>query len=171
MGTLLVVASAAGWAAGSFLVRLRGKSSDHLTAAAYQMLIGGIALAMVGLLLGESNRLGRESFTETAIFAFFYLLIVGSLIGFVSLNWLLGHVSAALAGTYSYVNPMVAILVGWQFGNEELSKWVIAGMLVIFAGVALVRFGGIRPRELHPRHATIPGREEGSGLAPASVRA
>ena len=67
--------------------------------------------------------------------------VVGSLLAFVTFNWLLGHVSAALVGTYAYVNPMVALVVGWLLGGEELHGWTIGGMLVILTGVTLVRSG------------------------------
>jgi hypothetical protein len=70
------------------------------------------------------------------------LLVFGSLVGFVAFHWLLGHVSATLVGTYAYVNPAVAILVGWLVGGEELTGWILGGMIVILVGVALVRSAG-----------------------------
>ena len=79
-----------------------------------------------------------------AIFAFLYLLIVGSLTGFVAFNFLLGHVSAAKVGTYAYVNPVIAVLVGAAAG-EELNGWLAAGICVILLGVFLVRGGERRP--------------------------
>jgi drug/metabolite transporter (DMT)-like permease len=84
------------------------------------------------------------------VFSFFYLLIVGSLTGFVAYMWLLGHVPVALAGTYAYVNPMVALIVGWALANEALTTSVVAGMLVILLGVALVRASSLRQREAVP---------------------
>jgi drug/metabolite transporter (DMT)-like permease len=108
------------------------------------MLLGGGGLTLIGLVTGEPAQLTPERFTPAAVFAFFYLLVVGSLLGFVAFNWLLVHVSAPLVGTYAYVNPVVAILVGWLVGGEEISAWTLGGMLVILAGVALVR-GSAQP--------------------------
>jgi drug/metabolite transporter (DMT)-like permease len=119
------------------------------------MILGGGSLALVGLAVGEGGQLTREHFTAGAAFAFFYLLIVGSLVGFVAFNWLLGQVSAAQAGTYAYVNPLVAVLVGLLDG-EELTGWIVGGIAIILAGVALVR-GGHRGRSL-PRPEAL-GRE------------
>jgi drug/metabolite transporter (DMT)-like permease len=148
-GPLLVLGSALAWAVGSFVLRRhRRDTSSHLLTAAYQLLIGGGTLTIVGLALGETRELSAASFTPSAVFAFFYLLVFGSLVGFVAYNWLLGHVSGAMVGTYAYVNPVVAILVGWQLGKEELSPWILGGMAVILAGVALVRVGGVHPAEL-----------------------
>jgi drug/metabolite transporter (DMT)-like permease len=151
VGLLLVLGSAGSWALGSLLLRHRPSGAPHLTAAAYQMVLGGGALALVGLAVGEAGELTPDHFTAGAAFAFFYLLVVGSLVGFVAYNWLLGHVPAAQAGTYAYVNPVVAILVGWLWGEEELTGWIVGGMVVILAGVALIRTGGRRP--------PLPGRQ------------
>jgi drug/metabolite transporter (DMT)-like permease len=111
-------------------------------------MIGGGALTLIGLVLGETRELSAASFTTPAVFSFFYLLVVGSLVGYVAYHWLLGHVSGAMVGTYAYVNPLVAILVGWQLGKEELSPWILASMAIILAGVALVRVGGARSAEI-----------------------
>jgi drug/metabolite transporter (DMT)-like permease len=144
-GPLLVLGSAFSWAVGSFVLRRRRRdASSHLLTAAYQLMIGGGTLTVVGLLSGETRELSAASFTTPAISAFIYLLVVGSLVGYVAYNWLLGHVSGAMVGTYAYVNPVVAILVGWQLGKEELSPWILGGMAIILAGVALVRMGGVR---------------------------
>jgi drug/metabolite transporter (DMT)-like permease len=96
--------------------------------------------------LGETRQLTPDHFTAGAAFAFFYLLIVSSLVGFVAFNWLLGHVSAPQVGTYAYVNPVVAVLVGTLLDDEELTGWILGGILVILGGVALVRNSGRRAK-------------------------
>jgi drug/metabolite transporter (DMT)-like permease len=156
LGFLLVLGSAGSWSVGALLLRYRRSRVSHLTAAAYQMAIGGGALALIGLAIGETRELTPEHLTPGAVFAFFYLLIVGSLVGFVAFNWLLGHVSAAQAGTYAYINPLVAILVGWLFGNEEISGWIIGGMAVILAGVGLVRSGGQHRKRVQSGLEVVP---------------
>jgi drug/metabolite transporter (DMT)-like permease len=108
------------------------------------MLVGGSSLVLIGLLLGEHEELDRSRFTPEGIYAFFHLLVFGSLIGFVAYVWLLGRVSAALAGTYAYVNPLLAILVGRFLNREPIDGWIVGGMMVILTGVALVRGGGVR---------------------------
>lgn len=142
-GPPLVLCSAFCWAVGSFLLRRQRRRSSHLATAAYQMILGGAGQLVIGLLAGEAGELSRGSFTPGAVYAFFHLLIFGSLIGFVAYTWLLGHVSATQAGTYAYVNPMIAILVGWQLGGEPITAWMLGGMALILSGVALVRTGGV----------------------------
>jgi drug/metabolite transporter (DMT)-like permease len=143
LGPLLVLGSACCWSFGSVMMRHLRLSGSHLTAAAYQMVIGGGCLALLGLACGELHDLPAE-ITPGALGSFFYLLVVGSLVGFVAYNWLLGHVSAAQVGTYAYVNPAVAVLVAWAAG-EEMTPWLLGGIAIILAGVALVRAAGVRP--------------------------
>jgi drug/metabolite transporter (DMT)-like permease len=154
-GALLVLGSAFSWAIGSFIVRQRRSKVAHLTGAAYQMFIGGSSLFLIGLLIGEGTQFSWEQCTWAGVYSFFHLLIVGSLIGFVAYNWLLSHVSTALAGTYAYVNPVVAILAGWLLNNEAITSWIVGGMAVILAGVALVRGGS--PRSQKPKEQAFVG--------------
>ncbi|MBY0526049.1 MAG: EamA family transporter [Gemmataceae bacterium] len=141
-GALLVLGSACAWALGSFLLRRQRARSAHLTTAAYQMIVGGLGQTLIGVAAGEPAQLTADRFTLPAVYAFFHLLVVGSLVGFVAYTWLLGHVTVTQAGTYAYVNPIVAILVGWLLGGETISGWIVGGMACILAGVALVRGGG-----------------------------
>ena len=91
--------------------------------------------------MGEGRDLTPGCLTPGAIASFFYLLVVGSFVGFIAFNWLLGHASVALTGTYAYVNPVIALLVGWLVANETPTNAVVAGVAVILVGVALVRLG------------------------------
>lgn len=153
-GPFLILGSAFAWAFGSLLMRHHRRSGSHLASAAYQMAVGGGCLALAGLACGEGAALTREHFSAGPLACFLYTLVVGSLVGFVAYHWLLGHVPAPQAGTYAYVNPLVAVLLGWIAGDEALTIGLVGGMAVILAGVALVRTGGVRP----PRPAE--GRRE-----------
>jgi drug/metabolite transporter (DMT)-like permease len=161
LSPLLVLASAASWSLGSVLLRYRRGGSSHLTVAAYQMVFGGGGLTLVGLAIGEVRELTPDRLTLGGIATFVYLLIVGSLVGFVAFNYLLGHVSAARVGTYAYVNPLIAILVGWQLGGEHLTGWILGGMVVILVGVALVRGGGQKTRRLAPSPQPLASPDHG----------
>lgn len=176
VGPPLVLGSAMCWAVGSFLLRRQRGRSDHLVAASWQMIAGGAGQVLIGLALGEVTALTADSFTPGAVYAFFHLLIFGSLVGFVSYTWLLGHVSTTQAGTYAYVNPVIAILVGWLLGGEDLSGWLVGGMALILAGVALVRTGGVvqphaqksDPVEAEPA-TPQPGARALGGIGPSLV--
>ncbi len=135
--SLIVLASAAAWALGSLLSRHLPTQLPHLTSAGYQMALGGFIQSAIGSAMGDWPEL-IDNTTGRSIAAFTYLLIVGSLTGFIAFNWLLGHISAAKVGTYAYVNPVIAVLIGF-FTGEPLNWEVFAGFAVILAGVYLVR--------------------------------
>jgi drug/metabolite transporter (DMT)-like permease len=140
---LLILGSAAAWALGSLTLRHAPIPLPHLTSAGYQMFLGGGSQVLLGLALGEADRLPATP-SSSAIGIFVYLLVVGSLLGFVAYNWLLGHVPAAKVGTYAYVNPAIALLLGWLTG-EAITPAILAGIAVILAGVYLVRETRLAP--------------------------
>jgi drug/metabolite transporter (DMT)-like permease len=152
VGPLLMLASSFTWALGTVFARRKRPSCSLLAAAAHQMLLGGAALVLVGLLCGEGARLTSEVFTARAVGSYLYLLVVGSLIGFTAFTWLLGHVRSSLVGTYAYVNPCVAVMVGWLIAGEDLTLEMLGGVATILLGVALVRSAGARalPTESQP---------------------
>lgn len=133
---LFILASAAAWAMGSLVSRHMALKIPHLTSAGFQMIFGGLSQVALGTTLGEWQQV--PDLTGRAVAAFCYVLVFGSLMGFVAFNWLLGHVSVAKVGTYAYVNPIVAVFVGWCFG-EKLDGYIFAGIAVILFGVYLVR--------------------------------
>jgi drug/metabolite transporter (DMT)-like permease len=145
---LLVIGSAMAWAIGSVLAR-RLQQRSSLVLAAYQMFFGGAGLTLLGLAIGEWSEVQAEDFTPRVVYAFCHLLVVGSLMGFVAYSWLLARVPASQVGTYAYVNPVVAILVGWLLAGEEVGPAILAGVAVILTGVALVRGGGVVAEPSH----------------------
>jgi len=136
-GVLLVLGSAFAWAVGTLVLRHRRPSSSAVVGAAHQMLLGGFCMLVVGMLLGEMDQFAAHQLTTPAVLAFLYLLIFHSLVAFVSINWLLGHVSPALVTTYDYVTPVMAVLAGWLLLDEPLAFNSVAGMVLILAGVGV----------------------------------
>jgi drug/metabolite transporter (DMT)-like permease len=135
-GVLLVFGSAFSWAVGSLILRHR-RPSSHVVGAAHQMLLGGFAMLVAGILLGEVQEFHVGELQPQALLAFAYLLIFHSLVAFVAINWLLGHVSPALVTTYDYVTPIMAVLAGWLLLDEPLTVNKVIGLTIILAGVAL----------------------------------
>jgi drug/metabolite transporter (DMT)-like permease len=141
MGFLLASASAVVWSLGTLLSKyLRPRCSVWL-AASYQMLLGGTAMIITGAILGEPQRLTAGSFTWSALLAFLYLLIIGSLIGFVIYQFLLTHVSLALAGTYAYVTPIISLVVGAALAHEEVPLAAVLALMLTLVGVYLIKQG------------------------------
>lgn len=136
-GPLFMMCSTLSWAVGIVLLRQAPTQCDHLVSSGYQMAVGGGVLTLWGVFVGEPAQLPKEA-TLGAATTFVYLLVIGSLLGFIAFNFLLRHVSAALVGTHAYVNPIIAILIGWCVG-EEMTRWVVGGIIAVLLGVYLVR--------------------------------
>jgi len=137
VGPLLVLASALSWAVGAIILRHHRPCPSNLLATAYQMTLGGIVMVLLGLALGEGPQFRPAELTRDALFAFLFLLLVHSLIGFSALNWLLQHVPASLATTKFYVSPAIAVLAGFLVAGDHITPGMIGAMALILGGVAL----------------------------------
>jgi drug/metabolite transporter (DMT)-like permease len=135
LGALVIVFGAFTWAAGSLWSRKLPLPKDTLLAAAMGMLAGGTLLFLTAGLTGELNDL---SFTPQALGATAYMVVVGSLIGFSAYVWLLKNAPASTVSTYAYVNPVVALFLGWAFNDEVISVQTLVAAAAIVAGVALM---------------------------------
>ena len=140
-----VVFTSLGWAAGSLYSRTAPQPAEPLLGAAMQMLAGGALLALVGAASGELGDVRSPSLASVGAIA--YLVVAGSLIGFTAYTWLLRNARTSLVGTYAFVNPVVAVLLGWAFNGEALTLRTLVAGAVIVAGVALIVLAPQRHRE------------------------
>ena len=137
-GMMLVVIASISWAAGSLYSRTATRPADPLMSTALQMLCGGALQLLAGTLAGEWSALHLDKVSGTSVAALVYLILFGSLLGFTAYAWLLQTVSATMAATYAYVNPVVAMLLGWLFAGEELSLNTLIGAAIIVVSVVLI---------------------------------
>ena len=134
--SVLVALAPVGFALGSLLVRARGKGGSALAVAAPQMIAGGAAMLGTSLVLGERFP-GFASLPLGAAAAWLYLVVAGSLVGFTAYAWLLRHARPAVAMSYAYVNPIVAVLLGAALGGEHLGPSTVVAAALIASGVML----------------------------------
>jgi drug/metabolite transporter (DMT)-like permease len=106
--------------------------------AAVQMLIAGIAQSLVGLLLGEASQV---SFHPEGIGALFYLVFAGSILGYGSYIYAIEHLQLSFVATYAYINPVIALFLGWLVLNETMNLSIIIAAAIIIGGVIIVRQG------------------------------
>ncbi|HEY0335129.1 MAG TPA: drug/metabolite exporter YedA [Stenotrophomonas sp.] len=139
-GLILLLVAPLGWAFGSIWSRGRDLPSPFMTAAA-QMMCGGVLIFVTGLLMGERPHSLPSS---QGLWAVAYLCVFGSIVAFTSYVWLLQHVRPALAGSYAYVNPVIAVALGAWLGHEHFSLHELAAMAVILAGVVVVTLARAR---------------------------
>jgi drug/metabolite transporter (DMT)-like permease len=136
--SLMVVLAAVLWASGSFIASRVDRPQDLLTTTAWQMLIGGAAMVVVGLAVGEAGELHFADISLDSAAAFVFLVFIGSIAAFTAYNWLLRHVALSTVATYAFVNPVIAVFLGWLILSEEITAFVVAGTAVIVASVAFV---------------------------------
>jgi drug/metabolite transporter (DMT)-like permease len=141
LGAGIVTVGAMAWAFGSIWSRSAVLPKNPLVATGMEMMWGGVWLLLAGTLRGELATLDPSGFTTASVLAYFYLVVFGSLIGFTAYIWLLGVSTPARVSTYAYVNPVVAVLLGWALLDEPLSGRVLAAAAVIVAAVAVITLG------------------------------
>jgi drug/metabolite transporter (DMT)-like permease len=137
-GVLLVVVASLSWAAGSFYSSRLPLPKDAFAATAYEMLIGGLAMVVVGLLAGEAGDVHFSRFSGDSVLAFAYLIFIGSLLAFTAYVWLLRNAPISTVATYAFVNPVIAIFLGWAILSERITTTVVVGALAIVVSVASV---------------------------------
>jgi drug/metabolite transporter (DMT)-like permease len=140
---LAVLAACPLWAAGSMVAKRGQLTTPPLMVAALQSLVAGIVFCSFGLVTGEAM---HWSWSPQAMAALAYLIVFGSCFAYAAYIWLLHEVSPAALGTYAYINPLVAVVLGWLVLRETLSDMQMAGTVVILLGVMLVSI--TRPKAL-----------------------
>jgi len=138
LGAAAVVLGALSWALGSLgSVRARQVASPTL-ATGMQMLAGGLLLTLAGGLGGEWRALDWQEFSARSLAAFGYLVVLGSIVAFSAYAYLLRHARPSVVATYAFVNPVVAVLLGWALAGESLNWRVAAAAALILAALALI---------------------------------
>ena len=133
VGLALMLGASASWSTGSFASRRLLLPSDPFVATVYEMLAGGLGLGVLGLATGEGFR--ADELTASALGAWAYLVVAGSLVGFSAYAWLLRNAPISQVVTHQYVNPLVAVVLGALVLGERLSASTLAGAAVVLAAV------------------------------------
>ena len=124
------------WALGSVLAKKwKSPDIDPFSATAWQMIAAGVANFLVAISLGDFS---QAVWTARGIGATLYLVVFGSWVGYTAYIWLLNHVPTSKVSTYAYVNPVVAVFLGWLVLHERVDAYILAGSAVVVASVALV---------------------------------
>jgi len=138
VGAGVLVLAAFLWSVGSLISREAPLPENGLMGTAVEMLMGGVLLTLVGTITGEWSRFDLASISVKSAGAFTYLVLVGSLVGFSAYVWLLKVVSPAQAATYAYVNPVVAVFLGWLLAGEALTLRTLIAAIIIIGSVVLI---------------------------------
>lgn len=138
LGAAAVVLASLSWAWGSLYGQRAPLPESPLAATGMQMLGGGALLLLVSTLTGEPARFALSDLSLKSALAVGYLIVFGAIVAFTAYVWLLRVAPPVLVSTYAYVNPVVAVLLGWAFAGEPLTAGTLISAAVILAGVALI---------------------------------
>lgn len=160
-GALAVIAGACSWAIGSFVSNKLPPGDlpkSPVAGSASQMLAGGVLLLAAGTARGEFGMVSAEAFTPKVIFAIVYLIVFGSIVAFNAYAWLLRVEPPARVATYAFVNPAVAMLLGWAIGGEPITMMTLIAGVFIIAAVALIVTGSKKAGDQVQRELAEPER-------------
>jgi drug/metabolite transporter (DMT)-like permease len=138
LGGLCLLGAVISWAAGSIYWKYKKTDVRPLMGASVQMLIAGVLQTALGLILGEQNHF---QLTQNGTFALGYLIVFGSILGYASYIYSVSNLPLSLVSTYAYINPIIAILLGWYILDEPLTITVLIASGLILIGVSLVKRG------------------------------
>jgi drug/metabolite transporter (DMT)-like permease len=145
-GAITLLVAAVNWSLASALSRKLPMPEVKTVSSAAQMLMGGVLLAVVSAALREPNRFHPAQVSSRAWLSLAYLTVAGSIVGFTAYVWLLHHQPPTRVGTYAYVNPVVAVIVGYFFGGEALGLRTALGTLLVLASVIVI----VSPKRAQP---------------------
>jgi drug/metabolite transporter (DMT)-like permease len=137
-GAMALIIGSLSWSIASVLTRKLSLPSSKVMSSGAQMLAGGIMLTLTAAAFGEFRKFHPSTVSREAWFSLLYLIVAGSIIGFTAYVWLIHHESPTKVGTYAYVNPVVAVLVGYLFGGEVLGLRTILGTLFVLISVIVI---------------------------------
>jgi drug/metabolite transporter (DMT)-like permease len=135
---VVVLLGALAWGSGSFFSRTAKMPDSHFTGVAMQMIVGGVLLFSASIATGELRNLQLTNMSQRSFAALVYLVIFGSLLAFTSYIWLLKQAAPSRVATYAYINPVVALLLGWAFAEELPTIRSLIAATIILISVAVI---------------------------------
>jgi drug/metabolite transporter (DMT)-like permease len=155
LGAAVVLVAAFCWATGSIYSRTANMPASPLLSTGLEMLAGGAMMVVAGLALGEGAQFNLAHISARSGLALGYLIVFGSLVAFTAYIWLLRSTTTAVASTYAYVNPVVAVFLGWAFASEPLTARTLVAAAIIVAGVLVITTAQARVRSHSVRAALL----------------
>ena len=138
VGACALIVAALSWSVAAILSRKLPSPSSKVMSSASQMLAGGVLLTLTAALLGEFRGFHAQAVSRSAWLALAYLVLAGSIVAFTAYVWLLHHESPTKVGTYAYVNPVVAVILGYFLGGEALGPRTVLGTALVLASVVVI---------------------------------
>ena len=145
LAILAILGGSISWSIGSLYGRDADAPSNPFLSTAIQMTMGGFLLLLFGLLIGERMTFSLEMFSMRSVGAWLYLVVFGSFIAFSAYIWLMKNTSPSRVSTYAYVNPVIAVYLGWAFADEPITPQIVLASLLLITAVVIVVVFDKRP--------------------------
>ena len=162
-GVIALLVSCCGWSVGTIVTRRLTLPASKPMSAAAQMLSGGVQLLALAAIAGEFAHFRVQDISSTAWLSLVYLIIAGSIVGFTAYVWLLHYESPTKVGTYAYVNPVVAVILGAALGGETVGRRTILGAALIL--ISVVAITTIKRKQVSPPRANLSKEAELKAVA------
>lgn len=146
IGVMVLALGSLSWSFGTIFAHQVQRPKSPFVSVGMEMLCGGVLLTIAAGLHGDWGQFAVAKLSLDSVLAFLYLLFFGSVVAFTAYMWLLRVSTPSRVATYAYVNPVVAVLLGWMFRSEPVSRRMVMAMIVILAGVIMITTLGARAR-------------------------
>lgn len=144
LASAFIVACTLAWGAGAVYSRVANVPKSPLLSSGMELIFGGVLVLIASFILGEPTQFHISHVTLRSFLALLYLIIFGSVIAFSAYIWLLGHTSATRISTHTYVNPIIAVFLGWLLANEQITTALLIATAIIIISVYLVLYDHYR---------------------------
>jgi drug/metabolite transporter (DMT)-like permease len=138
LGAVALLIASICWSIGAILPRKLSLPDSKVMSSSAQMLVGGVLLLLASAIFGNFNHFSVRAVSTGVWFALAYLIVAGSIVAFTAYVWLIHHESPTKVGTYAYVNPVVAVVIGYFLGGEALGARTVAGTLLVLVSVVVI---------------------------------
>ena len=145
-GAIVLMLGSFSWAAGTVFARHCEMPRSQVAASAMEMVAGGVACLVAGIAAGEWGAFHPGAVSRESLAGLLYLIVFGSIIAYSAYTWIVQHAASAAVGTYAYVNPIVAVFLGWLIAGEPVTPRTLLGAAIIVAAVGIITVMANRPR-------------------------
>ncbi len=147
LGSALIVVGTLSWGGGAVYSRVANVPKSPILSSGMELIFGGMLVLIISFIIGEPSQFHLSQVTLKSFFGLLYLITFGSVIAFTAYVWLLGHTSVTRISTHTYVNPVIAVFLGWLFANEQITAALLAATGIIIISVYLVLYDQYRDKK------------------------
>lgn len=155
LGSALIVVGALSWGGGAVYSRVANVPKSPMLSSGIELIFGGTLVLIASFIFGETSQFQLSQVSLKSFLGLLYLITFGSVVAFGAYVWLLGHTSVTRISTHTYVNPVIAVFLGWLIANEQITAALLAATAIIAVSVYLVLYDQFRTRKNKPCEGVI----------------